>query len=97
MTNNELIVEVMTAAADLLPSLCQKVCEWVHCLSDSLPQMLLSAARNEVVNPDGDGLYSLWCDGCGDCDACCEEGSDDKAQLDCIRRFLNKERSEPRG
>lgn len=92
MTYEEILstaVEALLKFAECLPSILDRIARLAE---SDFPAMLLAAARSELPNPDGEGLYTLWCDGCGDCDACCEEGSDDKAQLDCIRRFLNKER-----
>ena len=51
-------------------------------------EMLLQAARSDYLNPSGD-LYALWCDGCGSCE---DEGCSESAQLECIRRFLVRER-----
>ena len=92
MTYGEILstaAECLQKFAECLPQLLERM---ARLTASDFPSMLLAAAKGELPNPDGEGLYTLWCDGCGDCDACCEEGSDDEAQLDCIRRFLNKER-----
>lgn len=92
MTYEEILstaVEALQKFAECLPQILDRI---ARLTASDFPAMLLAAARAEMPNPYGEGLYTLWCDGCGDCDACCKKGSDDKAQLDCIRRFLNKER-----
>lgn len=56
-----------------------------------LAEVLLEISKSGLN--DNGALYDLWCDGLGD-ECSYEEQCSDSAQLCCIRRFLERERSE---
>lgn len=74
MTNQEWIVETLRNAVEAIAT-------------GNLGQVLLQAARSDL-NESG-YMYDLWCDGCGNCGDP-EDMCSDEAQLDCIRRFLER-------
>ena len=53
-----------------------------------MDELLLSIAKSRLN--DGGVLYELWCDGCGS-ECSYEDVCSDTAQLECIRRFLERD------